>query len=345
MHWRHATGRLSLDRAADSRASSTSRPTASATAGARRRSTTRAGSSTRWSPTARTSSTSAASRRGRRARRRSRADEELRRVIPVIEAVAADHPDTPISVDTVKARVADAGAGRRRVDRQRRLGLSSRPGDGDRLCARRSGGGPHAFARRRCRHGDVRAREYGDEPSARSSTSCAHASTAAERGGSRRAHRRRSGHRLLEARLSIRSRCSAGCARVVGARLSGAGRRVAQAVHRRDHGRAGPPTRVPGTIGGERRGARARRAAVSRARRAADAAGARRRVGDHAAAGCNEHSRTAPTAASRAGATSSRSRSSASRSIACCCSCTARARCRCWSGSSCSRSRTASRIC
>jgi len=41
-------------------------------------------------------------------------DEELRRVIPVIEAVRGDHPALPISVDTVKARVArealDAGA-------------------------------------------------------------------------------------------------------------------------------------------------------------------------------------------------------------------------------------------
>ncbi len=34
------------------------------------------------------------------------ADEELRRVLPVIEAVRADHPGVPISVDTVKARVA-----------------------------------------------------------------------------------------------------------------------------------------------------------------------------------------------------------------------------------------------
>jgi dihydropteroate synthase len=34
------------------------------------------------------------------------ADEELRRVIPVVSAAAADHPGLPISVDTVKARVA-----------------------------------------------------------------------------------------------------------------------------------------------------------------------------------------------------------------------------------------------
>lgn len=34
------------------------------------------------------------------------ADEELRRVIPVIEAVRGDHPEVPTSVDTVKARVA-----------------------------------------------------------------------------------------------------------------------------------------------------------------------------------------------------------------------------------------------
>lgn len=33
-------------------------------------------------------------------------DEELRRVIPVVEAVRRAHPDVPISVDTVKARVA-----------------------------------------------------------------------------------------------------------------------------------------------------------------------------------------------------------------------------------------------
>jgi dihydropteroate synthase len=33
-------------------------------------------------------------------------DEELRRVIPVIDAIARDHPGFPISVDTVKSRVA-----------------------------------------------------------------------------------------------------------------------------------------------------------------------------------------------------------------------------------------------
>src|SRR5581483_11247 len=41
-------------------------------------------------------------------------DEELRRVIPVIEALRRDLPDTPISIDTVKSSVAgealDAGA-------------------------------------------------------------------------------------------------------------------------------------------------------------------------------------------------------------------------------------------
>ena len=36
------------------------------------------------------------------------ADEELGRVIPVVEAVRRDHPALPISVDTVKARVAHA---------------------------------------------------------------------------------------------------------------------------------------------------------------------------------------------------------------------------------------------
>ena len=36
------------------------------------------------------------------------AEEELRRVIPVVEAVVRDHPGLPISIDTVKARVARA---------------------------------------------------------------------------------------------------------------------------------------------------------------------------------------------------------------------------------------------
>jgi len=36
------------------------------------------------------------------------AEEELRRVIPVVEAVVRDHPGFPISIDTVKARVARA---------------------------------------------------------------------------------------------------------------------------------------------------------------------------------------------------------------------------------------------
>lgn len=36
------------------------------------------------------------------------AGEELRRVLPVITAVVADHPEIPVSIDTVKARVADA---------------------------------------------------------------------------------------------------------------------------------------------------------------------------------------------------------------------------------------------
>lgn len=34
------------------------------------------------------------------------ADEELRRVLPAVEAIRLDHPNVPISIDTVKARVA-----------------------------------------------------------------------------------------------------------------------------------------------------------------------------------------------------------------------------------------------
>src|SRR5262249_50299803 len=39
------------------------------------------------------------------------ADEELRRVMPVIEATKAAHPSIPISIDTVKADVARAALG------------------------------------------------------------------------------------------------------------------------------------------------------------------------------------------------------------------------------------------
>ncbi len=39
------------------------------------------------------------------------ADEELRRVLPVIRALAVEHPDALISVDTVKSQVADAAIG------------------------------------------------------------------------------------------------------------------------------------------------------------------------------------------------------------------------------------------
>src|ERR1044071_4221322 len=38
-------------------------------------------------------------------------DEELRRVVPVISALRSQLPDTPISVDTTKALVAEAGLG------------------------------------------------------------------------------------------------------------------------------------------------------------------------------------------------------------------------------------------
>ena len=61
----------------------------------------------RWSPTAPTCSTSGASRPDPDTRSVD-ATEEMRRVIPVITAVAAALPDTPISVDTTKPEVAEA---------------------------------------------------------------------------------------------------------------------------------------------------------------------------------------------------------------------------------------------
>ena len=61
----------------------------------------------RWSRRARTSSTSGASRPGR-ATNRSTLDEERRRVVPVIAALRAALPDTPLSIDTTKPAVAEA---------------------------------------------------------------------------------------------------------------------------------------------------------------------------------------------------------------------------------------------
>ena len=77
--------------------------------------------------------------RGRRDRRRRRRvdasrrrgasslDEELRRVVPVLEQLAGD---VPVSIDTSKAEVAAAGARARRRARQRRHGAARRPGAG-----------------------------------------------------------------------------------------------------------------------------------------------------------------------------------------------------------------------
>ena len=71
-----------------------------------------------WRRRERTWSTSVVSRRGP-GRSPSSADEELRRVLPVIEALAAAG-DVPVSIDTSKAAVARAAADGRRGVRQRR---------------------------------------------------------------------------------------------------------------------------------------------------------------------------------------------------------------------------------
>ena len=76
-------------------------------AGARTRSRSPSRRVAGWSRRARTSSTSAANRRGR-ATNRSRVDEERRRVVPVIAALRAALPDTPLSIDTTKPAVAEA---------------------------------------------------------------------------------------------------------------------------------------------------------------------------------------------------------------------------------------------
>lgn len=65
--------------------------------------------------------------------------EELRRVLPVIEALAGDHPDVPISIDTVKAEVARAAldAGARIVNDVSGFRLDPRMGE---ICAKAGAG-------------------------------------------------------------------------------------------------------------------------------------------------------------------------------------------------------------
>ena len=104
----HVAGRAdvlaSTCRSRASWASSTSRPTRSPTAAASSPPTPRSSRASRWCARARRSSTSAASPRGP-ARSRCPRDEELRRVLPVVEALAGS-VGVPISVDTIKAEVA-----------------------------------------------------------------------------------------------------------------------------------------------------------------------------------------------------------------------------------------------
>ena len=70
-------------------------------------------------------------------------EEELRRVVPVVERLAAEVP-LPISVDTYRATVADAALRAGRAYRQRHHRLPRRPGDpGGRRPAWR-GGDRHA---------------------------------------------------------------------------------------------------------------------------------------------------------------------------------------------------------
>ena len=74
------------------------------------------------------------------------ADEELRRVLPVVEALAADGR-VPVSVDTYKASVARAAVARGAIDRQRHQRSRVRPGPGVRRGGDASGGGPDAQPR------------------------------------------------------------------------------------------------------------------------------------------------------------------------------------------------------
>ena len=118
-------------------------------------------------------------------------------------------------------------------------------------CAADGGGaGAHALARRRVRHGQLRAREV------RRTSWEKYVTELAERGACRGEswrspglHRAGSGHRLRQENASIRSQCSGAAAagRVGSSRPGG---RVPQAVHWRHHWRSrARPDRLSGTLG------------------------------------------------------------------------------------------------
>ena len=187
------------------------------------------------------------------------------------------------------------------------------------MCAAsRRGGGSHALARRRGRHGDVRARDVRRRPAGEVLAELRVARRCGDRGG---VDRDRivvdPGDRIREARrhsLAVLGQLE----RLARAGLSRARRRVAQAIHRRNHGSRRPPPiglREPSaaSVSALERGAR-----LFRVHDVSRHAGARRRVGDHARQAMHEYFRTAPAAASRVARHSSRSRRQRSRSIACC---------------------------
>ena len=73
------------------------------------------------------------------------ADEELRRVLPVVRDLAAD--GVPVSIDTTRAEVAEAALEAGADDRQRRERRAGRPGDGPGRRGGRRAVDPHALAR------------------------------------------------------------------------------------------------------------------------------------------------------------------------------------------------------
>ena len=179
----------------------------------------------RMSPTVRTSSTSAASRRGR-APSRSTADEELRRVLPVIEALARDGR-VPISIDTYKAEVARAAL----RSRARRSSTTS------------AGCSTTAILRRSSRargaavvlmHNRGRSREMYARPCTTTSPARSAGSSGRGRRATRGGHRARGAHPRSRPRLRQARRAhlgGAGGARTARrARSSDAGRAVTQVV-------------------------------------------------------------------------------------------------------------------
>ena len=207
-------------------------------------------------------------------------------------ALRAIIPSVPISVDTVKARVAREALARGRVDRERRLGAFGSTPTWP-TCARAASAGVVLMHSR----GDVADMatfahaSYGDDVVGEVDRRARRARRAARARPASRASAS-SSIRASDSRsaASTRSRCCASSPRFAALGLSGARRRVAQALHRRDHRRA---RRRPTTRRRDGRRATSRRSSAARASFACTTSSRRARRSTSRGRSCERERQTA----------------------------------------------------